>query len=293
MFGKRSDGTLVKDMDPIVALTPYLMPMRCDAQVFLDVKLPYETLARYIVEQGHKGYHISFMEILIAAFVRTVSELPEINRFIANKRLYARKYISVSFTVLQNTEGDDIAENAVKCYFDPYDTIYDVAENVNRETEKNRLPETDSSVLKLAKILLKPVLANTVVFLCRTLDRFGIMPRALLDLSPFHTSIWITNVASIGLPAVKHHIYNFGTTSMFWSIGVPEKSATVGKEGKAERVRKLPLGVNIDERICAGAIYAKMMERLVYYTTHPEELEKKPEKVRVDVCGPITVPKQQ
>lgn len=76
MFGKRSDGKLVKNIDPIVAITPYLMPMRCDSQVMLEIGLPYDIMARYIVEQGKQGRKISFMEILIAAFVRTVSDLP-------------------------------------------------------------------------------------------------------------------------------------------------------------------------------------------------------------------------
>ena len=55
MFGRRADGRLLKEIDPIIALTPYLMPMRCDAQVFLNYKLDYEKMARYIVEQGNQG----------------------------------------------------------------------------------------------------------------------------------------------------------------------------------------------------------------------------------------------
>lgn len=34
MFGFRPDGRRVSSIDPIVGITPYLMPMRCDAQVF-------------------------------------------------------------------------------------------------------------------------------------------------------------------------------------------------------------------------------------------------------------------
>ena len=48
MFGRRADGRRVKKLDPIVQMTPYLMPMRCDAQVFLEHKADYEKLSRYI-----------------------------------------------------------------------------------------------------------------------------------------------------------------------------------------------------------------------------------------------------
>ena len=90
MFGKRGDGWLVKEIDPIIALTPYLMPMRCDAQVMLGYEVNYEKLARYIVAKNAEGYKISFMDIIIAAYVRSVAEMPHVNRFIANKRVYAR-----------------------------------------------------------------------------------------------------------------------------------------------------------------------------------------------------------
>ena len=41
MFGRRPDGRRLRDVDPIVQITPYLMPMRCDAQVFLEHKMDY------------------------------------------------------------------------------------------------------------------------------------------------------------------------------------------------------------------------------------------------------------
>ena len=56
MFGRRPDGRSLKYQDPIVQITPYLMPMRCDAQVFLEHKADYEKLSRYIVGR-HQRTH--------------------------------------------------------------------------------------------------------------------------------------------------------------------------------------------------------------------------------------------
>ena len=193
MFGRRADGKLLKKIDPIIALTPYLMPMRCDAQVFLNLKLDYEKIARYIVEQGQKGNKFTFMEIIIAAYVRVVSELPEINRFVANKRLYARTQLTVSFALLKDTgDVNKIEENTVKCYFDPRDTVFDVAERISEQIEQNRREEADNSTMKVAKFLLNPILANTIVFAARFLDRYGIMPKYIMNASPFHTSMFFT-----------------------------------------------------------------------------------------------------
>ena len=283
MFGRRADGRVLKEVDPIVALTPYLMPMRCDAQVILNYKVDYERLARYIVQKGNEGYKFTFMELLIAAFVRTVSELPEINRFVSNKRLYARTQLTASFALLKETqEVDAIEENTVKCHFDPRDTIYDVAERVNNAIEQNRREEADNATLKVAKLLLRPALANTVVFLARVLDRYGVLPKYIMEASPFHTSLFITHMGSIGMPAVNHHIYNFGTTSLFLSLGSVERQTVIGSDGKAARKRYLPIGITADERICAGAMYARMVNRMMHYLNNPELLEAPPETVRFE-----------
>ncbi|MDY3280589.1 MAG: 2-oxo acid dehydrogenase subunit E2 [Eubacteriales bacterium] len=283
MFGRRADGRVLKEVDPIVALTPYLMPMRCDAQVILNYKVDYERLARYIVQKGNEGYKFTFMELLIAAYVRTVSELPEINRFVSNKRLYARTQLTASFALLKETqEVDAIEENTVKCHFDPRDTIYDVAERVNNAIEQNRREEADNATLKVAKLLLRPALANTVVFLARALDRYGVLPKYIMEASPFHTSLFITHMGSIGMPAVNHHIYNFGTTSLFLSLGSVERQTVIGSDGKAARKRYLPIGITADERICAGAMYARMVNRMMHYLNNPELLEAPPETVRFE-----------
>lgn len=291
MFGKRSDGWLVKHDDPIVGLTPYLMHMRCDAQVMLKLEVDYEKLARYIVKKGSEGYKISFMELFIAAYVRTIAELPEVNRFIANKRMYARKSISVSFAVLQNTSDGSIKENTVKTKFDPTDTIYDVAARVEKEIAYSRQEEAENKTMKVAKLLTKPVLANLVVGLARVLDRYGLLPKYIIEASPFHTGLFITNMASIGMPAVYHHIYNFGTTSTFVSIGKNERKIELDKENNPVRKRVMPIGIVADERVCAGMVYGQMIAKTTRYLNNPELLELPPESVVYDQGYKFTLPK--
>ena len=134
----------------------------------------------------------------------------------------------------------------------------------------------------MAKLLLRPALANTVVFLARALDRYGVLPKYIMEASPFHTSLFITHMGSIGMPAVNHHIYNFGTTSLFLSLGSVERQTVIGSDGKAARKRYLPIGITADERICAGAMYARMVNRMMHYLNNPELLEAPPETVRFE-----------
>lgn len=290
MFGKRGDGYLVKEIDPVIALTPYLMPMRCDAQVMLTYIIDYEKLARFMAEKGREGYRITFMELFIAAYVRAISQQPQLNRFIINKRYYTRKDIMCSFAVLQDTPDGSVKENVAKCKFDPHDTIFDVAARIKEAIEETRKADADNSTMKVANLLKRPLIANILVGLARVLDRYGLLPKYLLDASPFHTGLFFSNNASIGLPHVFHHIYNFGTTSLFVVIGNVERTVDLDVDGNPVRKRILPAGVTADERVCAGMVYSKFLRLYQHLLNNPQELEKKPEQVYHDEGHVISLP---
>ena len=293
MFGRRPDGRRVKKLDPIVQITPYLMPMRCDAQVFLEHKADYEKMSRYIVRKSQEGEKITFMQILVAAYVRAVSRNPEVNRFIFNKQYYSRNNCSVSYTILKNPQDTNSNEDTVRILFDLTDTIFDVRDRMNDAVEKARNAEVDGSVIKLAKTLLAiPGLATLVVGIVKLLDRYGIAPAALIRELPLYSGLYVTNNGSIGLHHPLHHIYNFGNVSLFFGMGSILKEAVV-EGGKARMRRVLPVGITADERVCSGAHYAAFFFDVIHYMDHPEELETPPEEVRFDPGVEYHVPKVQ
>ncbi|NMD38330.1 MAG: hypothetical protein GYA87_06610 [Christensenellaceae bacterium] len=293
MFGFRPEGRKVQNMDPLVEITSYIMPTRVDAQVFLNQEIRYDVLANYIAKKAKEGYKITFMEIIIAAFVRAVSQLPEVNRFVVNKTLYSRKELTVSFAILKHAEDDNPPEETVvKVKFDPYDTLYDVVSRVKKDVIENQKPENSNSTLKLVKFLMNvPMLPTIVVGFAKLLDRYGLLPKVIIDLSPFHTSMFITNMASIGMSNVNHHIYNFGTTTLFVSMGAVKRSFKMLKDGSLKRNRLLPLGITADERVCAGAVYAKLFAYVMDFLNEPEKLETPPETVRFDKNCEYSEPK--
>ena len=283
MFGRRPDGKRVKKLDPIIRMTPYLMPMRCDAQVFLEHKADYEKLSRYIVRKAQEGQKITFMQILVAAYVRAISNNPEANRFIFNKQYYIRNNCSVSYTVLLNPQDTNSNESTVRILFDLTDTIFDVRDRMNAAVEQCRAMEDGDFVIKLARTLLSiPGLATAVVGLVKLLDRYGIAPPVLIRELPFYSGMFITNNGSIGLHHPLHHIYNFGDVSLFIGMGSIQKEAYVEPDGKARMRRWLPLGITADERVCSGAHYARFFADMRKYLDHPELLEQPPAAVRFD-----------
>ena len=292
MFGRRPDGKRLKSVDPIVRITPYLMPMRCDAQVFLEHQLDYEKLARYIAQKNREGEKITFMQIIVAAYVRAVSQHPEINRFIFNKQYYARNNCSVSYAVLKDPQNNESNETTVRVLFDLSDTLADVRDRMNDAVEKARATEDGDFVIKLARaVLAVPGLATFVVAVVRLLDRYGIAPGILMRELPFYSGMFITNNASIGLHHVWHHIYNFGNVSLFIGMGSILKTTTLDSEGKVRTKRWLPLGLTADERVCSGAHYAGFFADATKYMANPELLEVPPEKVYFDEGMEYHVPK--
>ena len=283
MFGRRPDGRRVKGIDPVMQITPYIMPMRCDAQVFLKHRADKELLSRYIRRQKmEKGEQLSYMQIIVAAYVRAVSRNPEVNRFIMNKQLFARNNCSAAFTILKDPGNIDRGEAVVKIKFDLTDTVYDVRDRMEAAVAANRGDQPAGFVDKLLAFLFAvPGLATVIVGLVRFLDRYGLAPGVLMEELPFYVGMYITNTASIGLHDVNHHIYNWGNVGLFFGMGVTEKVAVV-ENGEPRMKRYIPLGITADERVCSGAHYARFFTDMKRYLEHPELLELPPENVRFD-----------
>ena len=171
-----------------------------------------------------------------------------------------------------------------KVNFNPEDTIFDVNRKMNDYIEKNRNGEEDNSTDKLAKILLSiPGLLRVGVSVLKWLDKHNLLPRAIIDASPFHTSLTISNLASIRTNHIFHHIYNFGTTGVFITLGNSREVAKRDKNGEIYFQKCIPLGIVMDERICSGSYFAKAFREFRRYLADPSLLETVPEGVIYEV----------
>lgn len=275
MFGYRPDGHPIPEyVDPIVQFTPFIMTTRNDAQNFVTYPVEYKPMADYIREHRDAEEPISFMTILIAAYVRAVGKHPELNRFVVGKHLYAHKDISISYMVLRETNMGRFDEAAIKLHLKPTDTIQEVARKLNEQIRIARQAKNKNGTIAFARRFLKiPLIPWLLVSFIKLLDRFGLMPSRIIEVSPFHCSLFVTNMMSINLPSIYHHLYNFGTCSLFLSLGRPERQVIANKEGKAVRQLMIPIGAVTDERVCGGADYAAGMRTLLKYMLNPKALE--------------------
>ena len=118
-----------------------------------------------------------------------------------------------------------------------------------------------------------------LIGLLRVLDFYGIMPRVIHRASPFHTSVFITDLGSLGIKPIYHHLYNFGTTSIFVAFGAKERQREILKDGTIVERRYIGMKVVNDERICDGHYYASAFKLLLSYFKDPSQLERPPEAV--------------
>ncbi len=279
MFGHRSDGKLVKTIDPLMKLTPHIMPDRNDAQVMSMYEINCQGMDEYIFKQRKENQlRFTYMHILIAAMVRTVAIHPKLNRFVINRRIYKRNTIQISF-VVKKALNDTAEETTIKMTFDGTEDIFKVKEKMDKEIEANTKSTSYNDTDALAK-WLTVVPMRFVVGILKFLDKIGMLPKSVLTLSPFHTSVFLTNLKSIKMNYAYHHIYNFGSTSIFVAMGKEKYEPVVldHEEEKIGSAKIMKAGVVIDERICDGLYYGNSMRDFMKFVANPEKLEVPLEK---------------
>ncbi len=284
MFGRRPDGKTIKSLGGFFKVVPFIMPTRVDATNLVSLEIDCRAVTEFIRGKAAEGVNVSFMSVIMAAFVRAMSQDPSVNRFVVNRHIYARNHIAICFVVLKKDENGVEDETVVKVFCKPEDTVFDIAARVNEIIEQNRKTENSNNMDKFVDMLFRiPGLAGFLIGFLKMLDRWGLLPRSVIDLSPFHASLFITNMASIKMNSIFHHIYNFGTTSIFLSMGTKYKKEQIRHDNSRVVHTVMPLNVSTDERICSGAAYARCFFAFQHYMQHPEELETPPAEVKPEL----------
>jgi len=266
----RPDGTRAKNLSAIVQAIPHIMPKRYDAQNWSSELVDDDILRAYIREKRKGERTVTRMSILAAAYYKAVLENPQLNRFIMNRKIYDRNHFCFSFVILKTRADGTPDETTLKVFLQPEDTIFTISEKMKRMIAENQVSEHDNNTDKFANFAFSiPGLARLVFALAYGLDQWGLLPRKIIDLSPFHTSLFITNLASINTPTIHHHCYEFGTTSVFICMGRP------ARKGNGDNGKYMPISVVMDERIATGVEYSRFFAAFLRYLRNPAVLESR------------------
>ncbi len=284
-FGDRKEGRLLRSLPAFAKFVPFIMPTRNDACNQYEESFEVSDVDRRLRKlrvDGYKG--IGILHFIIAAYIRGVSMLPGINRFVVGRRIYARDNIEVVMTVKRSL-AIDATETTIKVVFEPTDTIFDVYRKMNEKIDEIKTVEGNNNTEDVAEAMCKAprFLLRFALTILRIMDYFGWLPQSLLDASPFHGSMIITDLGSLRIGPIYHHIYNFGTLPVFISFGAKRHAYELDRHGNMVDRKYVDCKFVMDERTVDGHYYAQFLQAFRYICQHPEIVETPPSKVVEDV----------
>ncbi len=272
----RFDATYLKDCDSMHFIMPFILPDRCSNQAFFTFQIDLTNLNKFIEKKnaGHPDYKYNMFQCIVTAVLKIITLRSKLSIFIHDKRMYKRNEVSAAFTVKQEFL-DDGGEVLCFIHSKPEWTIDDVHSELKRQLLKlknrNYVDESTGFMDKFNQ--LPKFISRPLVSLVAWLEKHSLCPKALLETDPYHSSVVLANLGSIGLPDGYHHLTNWGTTSIFVVIGqygrMPfyENDKTIFKDG-------VKLGITVDERIADGYYFSKSFKMLQLFLENPELLDQ-------------------
>lgn len=284
-WGDRIDGRRIRSAPAMEQITAYFMPDRTGANNLFSESVEITELERYVRRKRREGLTgFGMSHVIMAAYVRTVAKYPALNRFIAGQKIYSRgEDIALCMTVKKEMTAK-APDSVIKVHLNPADTAADVFRKFSAQVEaaKDEMENTSADNTAAAFMMIPSLVLKFVIWLLKTLDYFGLIPRFLLEVSPFHGSVYFTSMGSLGIKPVYHHLYDFGTVPAFCAFGRKRRTEEI-KNGEIVERKYVDLKFNLDERICDGFYYSGVIKYFLRLLASPEILDMPPEIIEKDI----------
>ena len=282
-WGDRIDGRKIRTLAPMAQITAYFQWERNICSNFFEESFEITNIDRYIRQKRREGLtDFGITHVLLAAYVRGVAKYPQLNRFINGQKVYSRGDDIQYCMVIKKEMTVDSPDTSIKVHLKPTDTAVDVYHKLNAAVESVKATQAlDSNLdsLIMALNLIPSVVLKFTVWFLKLLDYFGLLPKFLLELSPFHGSLFFTSMGSLGIPPIYHHLYDFGNLPVFGAFGCKRKAIEVTEDGSVVQRKYLDVKFVLDERIVDGYYYAAFFKHFRMILRHPEILDNVPEEL--------------
>ena len=286
-WGDRIDGRKIRTLAPMAQITAYFQVERNTCSNLFEESFEITHIDRYIRRKRREGLtDFGITHVLLAAYVRGVAKYPQLNRFISGQKVYSRGEDIQYCMVIKKEMNVDSPDTSIKVHLNPHDTAEDIYHKLNAAVESVKATkELDSNLdgLIMTLNLIPSVVLKFFVWLLKLLDYFGLLPKFLLELSPFHGSLFFTSMGSLGIPPIYHHLYDFGNLPVFGAFGCKRRALEVQEDGSVVQKKYIDVNFVLDERICDGYYYATFFKHYRRLLAHPEVLDNPPEEVVRDI----------
>ena len=286
-WGDRPDGRRIRSLSPMAQITAYFQVERNDCSNLFDESFEISHVERYIRQKRKEGLtDFGLTHVLLAGYVRALCKYPQLNRFIAGQKVYSRGEDIQYCMVVKKEMTIDSPDTSIKVHLKRTDTAEDIYTKLNAAIDSVKATqELDSGIDNLIGYfnLIPGVFLKFVVWLLKLLDYFGLLPKFLLELSPFHGSLFFTSMGSLGIRPIYHHLYNFGNLPCFGAFGCKRRALEVQEDGSIVQKKYIDVKFVLDERIVDGYYYAAFFKHYRSILRHPEVLDNRPDEILADI----------
>lgn len=256
---RRVDGDLVTGLDYTRRAMPYMMRGRNESAFYFDEHVQLQKCDAWVraFNEANPGLNADAFHLALWAIRDCMVRWPTMNRFVMGGRLYQRREITLTYAVKRRLKGDggSTADSAtVKRVFPPDESFADLVAGVQAQTRAERFGGDTHTDRELRWILRLPgVLRRVFVAAVRVLDAYGLLPRYWIEGDPMYTSAFLAHMASFGMPAGYHHLYEYGTAGVFVVLGRPTTDPGSPTSGP-DRRRTMRVAFTFDERTEDGIV---------------------------------------
>jgi 2-oxoacid dehydrogenases acyltransferase (catalytic domain) len=268
---RRSDGEVIRDLSPVRRMIPYLMKGRTESVVYFEQVIDLTKTLPFIARwNGKSEQKLTLFHLVLVAIARALFARPGINRFVSGGRIYQRKGVQLSFAAKKKF-ADDAPLSTIKLEMKEGEPLGETVGRIHASIGEGR-SDKERTVDKEVRWILKAphFLVRMLMAFFIWLDKWNLAPGAMLKTDPMYASAFLANLGSVGIDRAWHHLYEYGTVSVFAALGVVRKDLVVGATGQPEVRDLVSIRYSYDERINDGFYAAASLELVKGLLEDPE-----------------------
>lgn len=280
-FNKRSDGTLIKDLHSFRSMLPFLMRSKTESIIYFEQEIDVTEALAYVKNHNKncsdRSQKMTVFHVFVCAFIRAIAYRPQLNRFVSGYRYYQRNELSVNF-VAKKKLTDDAEEINVKIAFDPKETLETLTARVNQFVNKAKSKEGNVNSSETDFLIKFPrSILRIIMWGFRVLDYWNLAPPSMIRVDPMYSTLFLTNLGSVGIDAPYHHLFEWGNNGLFAAIGKIKKVYSMNSKGEVIGRDIVKLSYTLDDRLSEGIYCAKAIDLIKKFVENPVELSEVPD----------------
>jgi hypothetical protein len=267
MFWTRPDGERIRDLSRMRKFMPFISPRRNDALVLYQTEIELDNANAFLEELNSRRSpegQVTLFHLYLRSAALAIQERPGINRFVAGSRLWQRNHLAITFSAKQELlDGAPLV--TVKRIFSEQESLEEMVDSILDNLRSRRAGRQNRSDQEMKLVLEFPAfVVKAGVWLLDKANHLNLLTKQMIDEDPLFTSLFVANLGSVGLAAGYHHLWEYGTCSMFGVIG--------GFRRREDGVEIMNVNYSYDERVEDGMYAGIAMDRLKEKLENPEKL---------------------